>query len=136
MGPPFRARFKISFSVNRITSSVPTTSLHGSSRRGSWAGPSIQVVAQMREWLDTLDHIEISRLPLDHGAKVALEFEVVAPDAELAMAPFREQPQYERFACGADRRELARVKHVAAENKTAISQFSAFRRVKTIRLAH
>jgi hypothetical protein len=52
------------------------------------------------------------------------------------MAPFREQPPYERFACPADRRELARVKHVAAEDETALFQFPAFRRVQTIRLAH
>src|SRR5689334_15835277 len=36
-------------------------------------GPSIQILAEMRERLEALYDIEVAGLPFDHGAKVALE---------------------------------------------------------------
>src|SRR5206468_2559401 len=95
-------------------------------------GPSIQLVTKMREWLDPLHDVEVTRLPFDDRAKVALEFESVAADDMLAMTPLGDQALDQGLARTDDFRQFARVEHVAAEHESALIQFPEFRGVKAI----
>ena len=79
MWPPLRARFRVSFSVNSAISFSPTKSLQGSSSRVS-QGPSMKLLAQMREQFQGLHQIGIVRFPFDDGFQAPLNFKHVAAE--------------------------------------------------------
>ncbi len=99
-------------------------------------GPSMQLVAEMRERFQRLHQVRIVRLPLDDGFETALNFEHVTAERVPGAALFGEQPLHQCLASITDGAHFIRIENRSAHHEAALVEVGFFARIQSEGLGH